>query len=509
MAANTKPEATAFVGRDTNTLLVPGGEQHGSDWRHWFKNPIAVRYGNTVTPLIDGAASFANMYQALKTANDVSHFIYMLNWHLNLDLILSGTLDSKLENVLRDAVNKGVEVRAMLWNDMYKGAGLLIPGFLGGNGWNTAQVGRMNDKNNIPPTAHGDAIAILDDNTLDWGSHHQKILIIFGEDGLIAFCGGIDFNRDRIEQWGGQSGAPMHDVHCRIQGPAAKDLLRIFLNRWYDHPNTPAGSLRGSNIPNTSIIGDVYVQIGRTYGNGTMHGGISNRRHLPYYSFAPQGEQTASEITIHAIRQAKKFIYMENQYLVSLDVMQALRDQLDQIKFLVILIPHTSISDLPQAWQRTKTFIDGLTLNNPNKVAVCYLINPLVRSQCTPQSIPNNMPHTYIHAKTYIIDDEFAIIGSANCSRRCLTHDSEVVAGIFHNPEDENVDKFAHFLRTKLWMEHLNKTYSDVSDPDSVRNEWFNPPTTSKIVRYNQNAGKDSGVNTDTDWNNIYDPNGQ
>ena len=181
MAANTKPEATAFVGRDTNTLLVPGGEQHGSDWRHWFKNPIAVRYGNTVTPLIDGAASFANMYQALKTANDVSHFIYMLNWHLNLDLILSGTLDSKLENVLRDAVNKGVEVRAMLWNDMYKGAGLLIPGFLGGNGWNTAQVGRMNDKNNIPPTAHGDAIAILDDNTLDWGSHHQKILIIFGQ----------------------------------------------------------------------------------------------------------------------------------------------------------------------------------------------------------------------------------------------------------------------------------------------------------------------------------------
>ena len=37
--------------------------------------------------------------------------------------------------------------------------------------------------------------AILDGRTLSYGSHHQKILIVKGEEGLIAFCGGVTSTR--------------------------------------------------------------------------------------------------------------------------------------------------------------------------------------------------------------------------------------------------------------------------------------------------------------------------
>ena len=43
----------------------------------------------------------------------------------------------------------------------------------------------------------------------------------------------------------------------------------------------------------------------------------------------------------------------------------------------------------------------------------------------------------YVHSKIYIIDDKFAIIGSANCNRRGWEQDSEVVAGIYEESSDE------------------------------------------------------------------------
>ena len=83
------------------------------------------------------------------------------------------------------------------------------------------------------------------------GSHHQKVLIVKGSEGLIAFCGGIDINPDRIHNVGATFGCTFQDVHCRIKGPAAHDLLKIFLERWKDHPDSaqPAGK------PNVPLLG--------------------------------------------------------------------------------------------------------------------------------------------------------------------------------------------------------------------------------------------------------------
>ena len=88
----------------------------------------------------------------------------------------------------------------------------------------------------------GGSSAILDRRTPLVGTHHQKFQIVvparshLTEDPsqplpAVAYCGGMDVFNDRI----GPNG--LHDVHCKIRGPAADDLVKVFQDRWNDHPD--------------------------------------------------------------------------------------------------------------------------------------------------------------------------------------------------------------------------------------------------------------------------------
>jgi phosphatidylserine/phosphatidylglycerophosphate/cardiolipin synthase-like enzyme len=156
---------------------------------------------------------------------------------------------------------------------------------------------------------------------------------------------------------------------------------------------------------------------------------------------------------LHAISQAERFIYMEDQYLVSMEISDALKAALCRLKHLTILIPQ--YTDLPQAGLRRRLFISNL------------LKNQTPEQQAKVQVFVRTGTHCYVHSKLYIMDDECAIIGSANCARRSLTNDSEAIAGIC----DEalwNITgyNFAHRLRIALWAEHLfNVNITDLQQP--------------------------------------------
>ena len=444
----------------------------------WFDSSIRpLRTGNQVTTLVNGSEAFPLMGTAMATATGAGHFIYMLNWFVDLTVALgSSTVFARLTT----AVAAGVQVRGMFWDQ---------PGSQ--NSAEVTQVGTLKH----PTITDANGAAILDNNTLDFGSHHQKILVVNGANGLIAFCGGVDYNPDRVSSVSRQPGSPMHDVHCQIIGPAAWDLLQIFVDRWNDHPDSPAidsakGVLRGSgSTPVPASNGDQYVQIGRTFGNSSKFAGVSSRFGTHVYTFAPQGEQTCQSIIFHAIAQAQQFIYVQDQYLQSMDASNALVAALPNIKKLVILIPHPSLSDHPNIWRFQKAFVDNL--KGDPKVAVCYLKPP--GATPNPKSVPASSIATYVHSKIWIMDDKFAVIGSANCNNRGYTHDSEVVAGIYDESKDSPCTlHLAHALRIRLWAMHLNLTPADVFDPIGSAAHWFSPTVASGIAKFDQNADTDS-----------------
>jgi phosphatidylserine/phosphatidylglycerophosphate/cardiolipin synthase-like enzyme len=466
-----------------------------------------VRSGNQVDFFIDGPKTFEAMVRAIKTATGNQHYIYLLGWWLTdcFPLIPSDPT-STIAQLFANASRKGVQIRVILWD----------------------QFGRQNsaEVNRIKALPNGEAI--LDNDTLRFGSHHQKILVVSGMQGLIGFCGGVDINPDRVVSnpklafpgcmGGGSSnsnnnngslvigssggvsnsssgaivGAPLHDIHCQIRGPAAHDLLFTFIQRWKAHPahtkiDAAKGALRGLREPIPASIGKQFVRIARTLNLVTPRKCITAR--------------SVRSTTVAAIRSARKFIYIEDQYLVSMEAAAELRKILPKIQHLTIVIPHSSISDMPQVWARRKAFIDFLKSGpHAQKVRIFYLVTPTSGGFGS---------FTYVHAKMWIIDDEIAIIGSANCNRRGWSYDSEANAVIYDGPPVKSLPlPFAQRLRVALWARLLNVAPPRVLDGVASAPLWLKPPRGAWIRPYNQNAGKDPASHKLISWDSIIDPSG-
>ncbi len=468
--------------------------------RRWTKAiTVKVHEGNRVRYLIDGQETFQAMYDAIATVfsseGSSGYYIYLLGWWLDDNLPLTGKPGSSILELFRAAslVHK-VQIRVILWDQAINVPNLfqkLLP-------WpwnntdalqkNTEEIKRVNEL----PTGAG----ILDNNTLYVvGDHHQKVLIVKGRLGLIGFCGGVDINVDRIQTIKGQPHTPLHDVHCQIEGDAAHSLVDVFVQRWLAPPREGGkGPLLGlaDRVPPSSkpkLVGSQFVGIARTFNFVSRYKNCVK-------------EHSIQSTMIAAIKTAKKFIYIEDQYLVNFIAADELRQALSHIQHLTIVIPHTSLPlGLPRAWWARARFIDILKESSEfdKKVRIFYRVTP---------GTTRLGPHSYVHAKTWIFDDELAVIGSANCNRRGWESGGEVIAAIFDKAPDLKSGKFsfAQKLRMKLWAEHLGIKEDLLKDGVLDAHRWLDASSTAAVRRYNPIEAKDSSFEDLLSWDRAIDP---
>src|SRR5207237_9014566 len=105
----------------------------------------------------------------------------------------------------------------------------------------------------------------------------------------------------------------------------------------------------------------------------------------------------------------------------------------------VILVHHSDPADGPGA----------MTFTN---VAVNSHLAPLIPVPASQIAFYERTDKIVVHTKAWIVDDEFAIIGSANHLRRSLYTDGEISIGVAD--EAGAPTNFVVALRMRLWGEH-------------------------------------------------------
>jgi phosphatidylserine/phosphatidylglycerophosphate/cardiolipin synthase-like enzyme len=456
-------------------------------WKDWFAPTLAPpSTENEVVGYVRGSTLFTDIASAMRTASRATHFVLIAGWGSQLGMQVGGVT---LESLLTEVGATGAAIRALMYVQTQ---------FLSVS--NQAFVDLINDRAKIPNGA-----AVHDSRHLAFGAHHQKLVIVSGEKGLVAFCGGNDFVTDRYT---------IHDTHLRLRGQAAAALYKVFLERWNEHPQAKALSPPPAPVDAVAEAKTRhFVQVGRTYGNGNKHPGIDGTLQSPRgYRFAGDGVREVETMTLHAISRAKRFIYIEDQYLVSMAISAALAAAIPKLAFVLVVMSSTSSvnSELSQRAidvscfrRKRQDFLEPIEKAGPGKLSVFY-----------------GHESSWFHSKAWVVDDRFALVGSANVNRRGYTHDSEVTCGIFDANLEGNRAKtwfWPHEFRMNLWAKHLRMRAIDCRDPVYGRDKLWRTTGLVREAKWQKQFDNQPGEEADTAlfegvadkaWDDFVDPYG-
>lgn len=211
---------------------------------------------------------------------------------------------------------------------------------------------------------------------------HRKIVVV---DGRVGFTGGINITDVHTSEFSGD--AAWRDTHVRIEGPAVHGLQLVFFEGWYDvMQSAPRGR---DYFPTWDREGELAVQV--------------------VASGPDQNQKPIRKLFIAAISSARERVFLTSPYFVPDDA------------FLVAL----SMAALRGADVRVLV---------PAKNDVRF-VGAACRSYYADLFALGVRLFEYdpsmLHAKTLVVDDLVAIIGTANADARSLKLHFEVVLATY------------------------------------------------------------------------------
>ena len=362
------------------------------------------REGNLVEPLVDGAVAFDRIAAAVEAA---TYSVRVCVAFIEVDACFPGGRGTFLD-LMDDAAGRSVDVRVLFWHP--DGIAVEAEDTLRGDEETTGMLtGR-----GATWQARWDAVSRQ--------CQHQKVwLIDAGTSDEVAFVGGINISKgsmagpDHAEPPEIGRNANIHDVHCLIQGPAGTDVHDNFVMRWNgaserEHPHGayPPGGTTDLPWPTrqTAPAGSTTAQIVRSVLPGL-------------YPELPEGENSVREQYLSAIAAAGEYVYIEDQIFLSRVVLSALADALDRGVQIMALVPGDPMSELARfrSHPGIAAGYDALAAlaDHPG---FCLAV-PAVRRAWGYEEV-------YVHAKTAVVDDRWATIGSTNLIFTSFQGDTEM-----------------------------------------------------------------------------------
>ncbi|KAK4741291.1 hypothetical protein SAY87_024879 [Trapa incisa] len=317
-----------------------------------------------------------DIFNAIRQAQRLIYIAGWSVWH-KVRLVRDGSLgsDCSLGELLRSKSQEGVRVLLLVWDDPTSRSIL---------GYQTDGIMQTHDEETRRFFKHSSVQVLLCPRVAgkrhSWikqkevgtiYTHHQKTVIVdsdagYGKRKITAFVGGLDLCDGRYDTphhdlfrtletvhkddyhnpsfSGSTAGCPRepwHDLHCRIDGPAAYDVLANFEERWR-RASKPRGIkklkisyddalLSIDRIQDILGISDApftiendpecwHVQIFRSIDSSSVKGFPKEPADATRLNLVC-GKNVLIDMSIHsayvkAIRSAQHFIYIENQYFI-------------------------------------------------------------------------------------------------------------------------------------------------------------------------------------------------
>ncbi|ONM21861.1 phospholipase D8 [Zea mays] len=447
--AGVKP---AFFPERTNCSVTLYQNAHLSDA---FDPGVRLDGGLAYRP----ARLWEDLYAAIR---DARRFVYVAGWSVNTEITLvrdagrravPGAEGDTLGELLKRKADEGVAVLVMPWQDNTSVS------FLGNAGLmktHDEETRRYDDENH---TLFRD---------LDTTYSH-------------------DFMQNNYKHASLRRGGPRepwHDVHCRLKGPVAWDVLANFEQRWRKQaPDDMRGcllDLSPAAFPDpVSFDGNDpwNVQVFRSIDDASVVGFPSDAAEA-----AAMGLTSGKDVTVdrsiqigyvEAVRRAQRFIYIENQYFlggcaswaadrdagclnlvpVEIALKVAAKIRCGE-RFAVYVVTPMWPEGVPAGeavqaillWnRRTVEMMYGIVAKAIDDAGLrgqahpCDYLNffclgnreaPLPGEYSPPETPDEDTDYwraqvnrrgpIYVHAKLMIVDDEYVMVGSANLNERSL-----------------------------------------------------------------------------------------
>lgn len=409
--------------------------------------PYPVREGNAARLLVDGEPAFRRICEAIEAAQ---HRVWATITFMWPRFVMPDGRGKPLE-VFERAAARGVDVRLIFWRPGGETA-YYRPNAFWGAPEHLEQL-----------RALGAPVNIRWDRAQPGYCQHQKTWVIdAGTEAQVAFVGGINMNPHSMVAPGHHGEGQNHDVYVELAGPAVSDVQHNFVQRWNEAserhaPNGYWGADAASDLPFPDEAiperGRALVQIQRTIHSGLYHDGRAPVGGQAFDVIA--GERTNLEQYCLSIRSARRTIYLENQYLDVLEIVQALRDALVKGVEVVALVP-----GVPVLMGEGETTPEGRALFEARAALGHY--DTFTLSGLMGLGADGRRTPTYVHSKLMLVDDAWATVGSANLHHWSLFGNGELNAAIF---SPEHVRAF----REELFREHLGEDTSGLDDVAALR----------------------------------------
>lgn len=294
-----------------------------------------------------------------ETFNEMFDAIAAATDHVNLEtfILADDTIGNRLADALIERAQAGIIV-----NVIYDALG---SGMTSAEFFDRVREGGVNLLEYNP---------VLDEKPWDVSTrNHRKVLVI---DGKTGFTGGLNFTDNyRYSSDNpppGSDGEAWRDTHIRIDGPAVSELQRAFLRTWVQHADEVRIE-KADYFPDIEPAGDQSILVVTAEG----------------------GDQQASPIFEHyiqAVRDAEQRVWVVQAYFIPSDEL---------------------LDELAAAARRgvdVRLILPRRTDNGLTVPATRSYYSRLLEAGVRIYEYVN----THLHAKTALVDDGWATVGSSN-----------------------------------------------------------------------------------------------